>query len=252
MEGVGGVEGREDVRAALVGQEDKGMDTARNKNRKALQQALLALTFALSALTLAMSGCAWIKEHGGTIVDDVTGHNDGTTNTGETGGGGEHTDGSTNTGGGETGTTLIDAVEISTVKFNGGDPSGYKLTANLKEVTLTGGSTGAVKVCWKWDVPSWPTRTKSVIGNQWVGYKDSSGTIQMGVWEMIRAEAEVCRTSEAKDGEPPFIQAHGPIGSWNPSSGNEVYFMQSTPTRGVDAAGDVTKERSQIVKVTYP
>lgn len=150
------------------------------------------------------------------------------------------------------GTTTADAVPVADIVWHGGDPSGYKLTANLKGVKITGGSTGACTICWEWDVPAWPTRTKGVIGNQWVAYRDSAGKWQAGVWEMVRAEASKCRTSEAGDGEPPLIQAHGPIGSWTPTSGAEVLVMMSTPTRGADAAGDVTKERSNVAKTVWP
>lgn len=147
-----------------------------------------------------------------------------------------------------------DAIPIGEIVFSGGNPSGYKLTATMGTVTITGGTSGAVKICTTWTAPSpaWPAYTKGVMGNDWIGFKDASGKVQMGVWEMSRGEASVCRTSEAKTGEPPLIQAHGPVGSWTPTSGAEVYYMRTTITRGSDAASDKRRERTQVVKAVWP
>lgn len=145
-----------------------------------------------------------------------------------------------------------DAVPIGDIVWHGGDPSGYKRTAQLTSVSISGARSGPCRICWAWKVPDWPEHTKRVIGNAWIGYKGEDGKWHMGVWEMCRAEASVCRISEARPGQPPLIQAHGPIGTWYPASGALVLYMISTPTRGVDAAGDVTRERSNIVVTKWP
>lgn len=148
----------------------------------------------------------------------------------------------------------VDAIPIEQIRFNGGNPSGYKLTANLKSVSISGGDpgglTGPIVVASEWDIPKWPPHTKEVIGNYWIIFRDVKGDYQAGVWEMARAKNPWVRVSEAKRGEPPFIQANGPASKWMPFHGEKFWYMVSTPTRGVDAGKGA--ERSNIIEGVYP
>jgi hypothetical protein len=66
-------------------------------------------------------------------------------------------------------------------------------------------------------------------------------------WEWLRVTVKTTKkATEAKPGEPPFIQAkRAPINAWYPQPGEEIAWMVSTACR----AGCVgAKERSPIVR----
>jgi hypothetical protein len=144
---------------------------------------------------------------------------------------------------------------LDSYRWNGSaSPEQYPETAKLHAVRVSGGSTGPCVICWDWDDPHWrPYGPKNVMGNAWIGYFDGR-VWQMGVWEMVKGSmvgSEVCRTSEAKAGQPPLVQAHGPISGWVPASGDKVRYMISTTTRGGVPAGSVVG-KSNIVEGVWP
>ena len=125
-----------------------------------------------------------------------------------------------------------DAVPLGDVTWHDADPSGYPITATLDQVTVVGGTTGPVRVCWWWSRPSWPqTPDGKADGNMYVIAK-INGKWEGGTWEMTspRFGTQVCRNSEAKKDEPPMIQSHG-LNDWIPVHGEKVCWVITTLTR---------------------
>jgi hypothetical protein len=145
-------------------------------------------------------------------------------------------------------------VPAGEVIWHDADPSGYPITARLSEVAITGDITGPVTVCWRMPPPSWATNgaTKPSNGNVWIGARFADGRVHMGTWEQYAPKfaEHQCRTTEAKAGEPPFIQAHG-LSGWVPAHGERVYHMISTIARG-GAPPNLPHERSNIYETVWP
>jgi len=148
-----------------------------------------------------------------------------------------------------------DAIPISSISFADPSPAHFKVTATLSNVSVnapTGGS-GPVTVCWDWTHPPWNTYgSKAVNGNMWIIAK-IDGRWHAGTWEMTATKLDnhACRTTEAKAGQPPFIQSHGPTAEWHPKSGEQIGHMISTVTRGGIPNGS-QNERTPIVMTTWP
>ncbi|MFA5898030.1 MAG: hypothetical protein WC829_02835 [Hyphomicrobium sp.] len=151
--------------------------------------------------------------------------------------------------------TGADAIPMSEVVFYGDNAAAvpsFRPTATLRSVRIAGDTTGPCVVCWTWDDPRWPGYgPKNVMGNAWIMiYRD--GKWRAGAWEMVRTDmvgANVCRTSEAKPGEYPLIQAHGPASEWTPRHGEEFGYMITTTTRG---SLSPARERSNAVVGRWP
>ena len=152
--------------------------------------------------------------------------------------------------------TNPDAIDLAkdAVWYGSASPADYPVSANLKAVRISGGLVGPCVICVDWDDPHWtPYGIKRVMGNSWIGFK-RDGRWHMGAWEMITASmvgTNVCRTSEAMSGQPPLIQAHGPIAEWVPKHGEQIVYMQTTTTRGGVPAGSVVG-RSQAIFGVWP
>jgi hypothetical protein len=148
-----------------------------------------------------------------------------------------------------------DAIPISSISFFDSSPAGFKVTATLSHVGVDapGGTSGPVTVCWDWTHPPWNKYFgKDVTGNMWIIAK-IDGRWCAGTWEMMapKLDNHACRTTEARAGQPPFIQSHGPTAQWYPKSGEQIGHMISTITRNGIPAGS-QNERTPIVMTTWP
>jgi hypothetical protein len=142
-----------------------------------------------------------------------------------------------------------DDIDPATVTWLHPNPSAFKVTATLSNIRISGNN-----ISWSWSHPtSWPAYGVDgggVIGNHWV-FAKIGGRWYAATWEWLRSTTSSV-TLEAKSGEPPFIQSEAsPISGWYPQSGEEIGFMVSTCVRGGIPAGS-PKERSLIVKTTWP
>jgi hypothetical protein len=141
---------------------------------------------------------------------------------------------------------LADAIPANEIIWDGQrNPSGWKITdINPKMPDPT--------ICWSWNLPSnWPNRNGKSVGNNWIIVK-IDGAWHATPWEHVKATNSICRTTEARNGQPPFIQGYGPIAQkWYPHSGEEVGFMNSTIARG-DRDPGTPDERTPIVIKTWP
>lgn len=142
-----------------------------------------------------------------------------------------------------------DEIDLSKVVWLHASPEDFKITASLSNVRVSTGTNGSTVVSWEWNHPDWPAvLNNEVVGNMWV-FANIKGTWYAATWEWLRTDTSQVAT-EAKSGEPPFIQAKAsPISEWYPSNGEDVGWMVSTPCRGGYAG--TLKERSPIVITTW-
>jgi hypothetical protein len=150
-----------------------------------------------------------------------------------------------------------DAIPIDQVVWHDPSPVGYAVTATLSGVTISapGGTTGPITVCWDWSRPAWPTNgePKPSDGNLWIIARLADGRYHGGTWEMTAPKflPHQCRTTEAHDGQPPFIQSDGPTAQWIPARGDQVCHLITTITRG-GVPGNSPHERTPIVCGVWP
>lgn len=147
-----------------------------------------------------------------------------------------------------------DEIPFDSVRWSGGDPRGYKLTAGMSGLRIAGKLSGPATVCFDWSRPSWPNNgaPKPSDGNLW-WIARIGGRWEGGVWEMTAPKfaRHVCRQTEAKRGQPPMIQAHGPVAEWYPKHGEQVCQMVTTITRG-GVPSNSPRERGPIVCGRWP
>lgn len=153
---------------------------------------------------------------------------------------------------GDTGTTPSsvsansDAVPVGEIVWDGDvSPASWPAITNLKSVDIENPNSSAPTICWHWTDPKWPYKDGKSEGNNWIIVK-ISGVWHATPWEHLPRGNDVCRTTEANGGQPPFIQGYGPIASWRPKIGEAVGFMNSTIARGSQAGYTNPKERTYI------
>jgi hypothetical protein len=148
-------------------------------------------------------------------------------------------------GGGTGGGNSADAIDISQVTWLDASAADFTVTATLSNIQIN-----YPTISWDWTHPSsWPVEN-TVTGNLWV-FAKIDGRWQAATFEWLRPTTDHSHL-EAKTGEPPFIQAKAsPISAWYPQHGEELCFMASTMTRNGIPSGS-PRERSPIVKTTWP
>jgi hypothetical protein len=149
----------------------------------------------------------------------------------------------------------VDAIDINSVIFDLPFDTSANITATLSDVKITLPQT----LDWVWTHPEWVRwagGTQSpfgVIGTMWVMFF-INGSWHAAGWEWLLSET--CRsTTEALDGEPPFIQTKSwPTNAHRPVSGERVGFMVSTISPGWDGPPPSLQppERSPIVCAIWP
>ncbi|HWR98117.1 MAG TPA: hypothetical protein VN317_06810 [Candidatus Methanoperedens sp.] len=148
----------------------------------------------------------------------------------------------------------IDAIPINEIIWDGQrNPSTWKVRTDLAfAITGIRPSKPAPTICWSWNLPSnWPNRNGKSVGNNWIIVK-IDGAWHATPWEHVKATNTSCRTTEALNGQPPFIQGYGPIAAkWYPAVGEDVGFMNSTIARG-DRDPGTPDERTPIVMTKWP
>ncbi|HEY5998244.1 MAG TPA: hypothetical protein VI078_02965 [bacterium] len=158
--------------------------------------------------------------------------------------------------GGGTGTgvnPLADAIPANEIIWDGQrNPSGWKVIDTSFKITEINPKMPDPTICWSWNLPpNWPNRNGKSVGNNWIIVK-IDGAWHATPWEHVKATNSICRTTEARNGQPPFVQGYGPIAAkWYPHSGEEVGFMNSTIARG-DRDPGTPDERTPIVLTKWP
>lgn len=146
----------------------------------------------------------------------------------------------------------LDAIPVSKIVWDGDtNPSAWTAVTHIDSIEIQNSSSYAPTMCWNWTQPTnWPLKDGKSIGNSWIIVK-IDGVWHATPWEHLPAGDSVCRTTEANEGQPPFIQGYGPIALWYPTKGQEVGFMNSTITRG-DRLPGTPEERTYVYKTTWP
>ncbi len=140
---------------------------------------------------------------------------------------------------------VVDAIPVSSIVWLHDSPAAFPLTATLSDVRVTLPQT----ISWRWTAPAdWPEDGNGVIGNMWVCAK-IDGRVNCATWEWLR-RTTTAKATEANPGEPVMIQTKvAPLNAWVPRSGEEVWWLVSSPCR---AGCKGVKGRSAIIAGVWP
>ncbi len=145
-----------------------------------------------------------------------------------------------------------DAIATQSIAWLHAPPAAFPVSSRLDEVSVVAPIGAAPVISWEWTHPGWlPVVGNGVGANMWVIAK-VKGVWYGATWEWLRVNPMTkCKATEAKPGQPPFIQAKAwPINAWYPASGEEVGWMISTPCRmGYQGA---VRGRSRILVTRWP
>jgi len=143
-------------------------------------------------------------------------------------------------------TNTQDAIPVDQIVWEGNaNPSNWTAVVKLDKMEIQNSNYYAPTLCWSWNQPNWPYKDGKSLGNNWIMFK-INGVWHATPWEHLPQGQRVCRQTEARGGQPPFIQGYGAIASYHPQQGEDVAFMNSTIARGSQGGYSNPKERSYI------
>jgi hypothetical protein len=146
----------------------------------------------------------------------------------------------------------LDGIPMEDIVWDGNmSPLNFTAIGPLKGIEIQNGNSYAPTICWSWDQPNWPMKDGKSMGNNWIIVK-INGVWHATPWEHLPGGNKVCRTTEARRGQPPFIQGYGPIAGWHPTSGEPVGFMNTTICRGAQGGYNNLKQRTYILMTKWP
>jgi len=142
--------------------------------------------------------------------------------------------------------TSKDAIPVTEIIWEGNDtPTLWTPVVSIDKMEIKNSTHYAPTICWTWDQPDWPYKDNKSLGNNWIMFK-IDGAWHATPWEHLPAGDHVCRQTEARGGQPPFIQGYGPIARYQPKQGEDVGFMNSTIARGSQGGYNNPHERSYV------
>ena len=147
-----------------------------------------------------------------------------------------------------------DAIDATKVKWLIGDPLSMKVNTSVdfKVTSFTGHEFPTI--CYTTaDTSSWYGDASGITNGSLYVIINVDGTLYgAGIEYNLTGTNGRCSTMENYQGEPPFIQGKiPPVSTYYPKSGETVYFMLTTLIPEWQG-GAGPKERSQIVKATFP